>query len=270
MLRELVFHLPWHYAEFSVQQSSTQDEVAVPWDLLDTTALRRKLLVKPETFSHVKTLDPMRMTLREVYDVLDLLLKGQISRVQPLEFSIPDNFDVNLEDDDLSELPVNPPTPPFKPPTTSPEDVDNKKGTAGAEPHTTSSREGGVNNATVDNHFQASKSGPPTAVVPSLRSDPISASAAADLPFKSPPCSLESVTEIAIQNVARAGYLSIVPHATAVKDQTPSRQSVIVKTDSKSKKRKEKEEQEESGRKQGKKRAKVAVPAREQSLRFEL
>lgn len=193
------------------------------------------------------------MTLREVYDVLDLLLKGQISRVQPLEFSIPDNFDMNLEDADLSELPVNPPTPPFKLPTM---DVDNKEGTAGTEPHTTSSREGGVNN--------------PTAVVPSLRSDPISASAAADLPFKSPPCSLESVTEIAIQNVACAGNLSIVPHATAVKDQTPSWQSVIVKTDSKSKKRKEMEtEQEESGRKQAKKRAKIAVPAREQSLRFE-
>jgi hypothetical protein len=241
-----VFHLPWQCAEFAIQQSVIQDEVTVPWDLLDTAALRKKLLVKPETFSHVKTLDPMRMTLREVYDVLDLLLKGQASKVQPLEFTIPDNFDsnANLQDDDMSELP-----------TDSPGDIDNAKGTAGTEPHTSSPREAGVNNATVSNHlvnvqFRAERN-----------TDPLSASAAADIPFKSSPPSFESTTEIAIQNVARAG---IIPHATAIKaDQTPSRQS-----NSKSKKRTEVEmEQEENSRKQTKKRAKIAVPAREQSLR---
>jgi hypothetical protein len=96
-----VFHLPWQCAEFAIKQSVVQDEVTVPWDLLDTAALRRKLLVNSETFSHVKTLDPMRMTPREVYDVLDLLLKGQTSGVQPLEFSIRDNFDsnTNLQDE---------------------------------------------------------------------------------------------------------------------------------------------------------------------------
>ena len=228
----------------------------------------------------------MRMTLREVYDVLELLLKGQTSRVQPLEFSIPDNFhsNANLQDDDMSELPANPPISPQKPRTASPGDIDDAKGTAGTEPCTTSPREAGVNNATVSNHlvnvqFRAERnteSDPHTAVVPSLHKYPLSISAAAspaaDLPFKSPPPSFESTTEIAIQNVARAGYLSIIPHATAIKvDQTPSLQSVIVKTDSKSKKRTETEmEYEENSRKQTKKRAKIAVPAREQSLRYEV
>jgi hypothetical protein len=98
-----------------MQQSVVQHEVAVPWDLLDTAALRSELLVKPETFSHVKTLDPMRMAPREVYDVLDLLLKGQTSGLRPLEFSIRDNSNSNaiLQDDDsdISEQP-DPPTPP--------------------------------------------------------------------------------------------------------------------------------------------------------------
>jgi len=220
-LRLLVFYLPWQCTAFAIQQSLIQDEVTVPWDLLDTAALRRKLLVNPESFSHVKTLDPMRMTPRDVYDVLDLLLKGQTSGVQPLEFSIRDNFDSNgnLHDDDISELP-DPPSPP-KQRTASPENPGN----------------------------------------------------AADLPFGSPPPSSESMIEIAIQNVARAGYLSIIPHATATKvDQTPSQQSVIVKTtSSRSKKRMEMEQEENSG-KQTKKRAKitVTVPAREQSLRYDV
>ena len=98
-----------------MQQSVVQDEVAVPWDLLDTAVLRSELLVKLETFSHVKTLDPMRMAPREVYDILDLLLKGQTSGLRPLEFSIRDNSNSNaiLQDDDsdISEQP-DPPTPP--------------------------------------------------------------------------------------------------------------------------------------------------------------
>src|SRR5258705_12783964 len=87
-----------------MQQSVVQDEVAVPWDLLDTAALRSELLVKPETFLHVKTLDPMRMAPREVYDVLDLLLKGQTSGLRPLEFSIRVQDDYAILQDDDSEI----------------------------------------------------------------------------------------------------------------------------------------------------------------------
>lgn len=114
-----MFYLPCN-ADFSMQQSVVQDEVAVPWDLLDTAALRSELLVKPETFSHVKTLDPMRMAPREVYDVLDLLLKGQTSGLRPLEFSIRVRDDSNsnaiLQDDgsEISEQP-DPLTPPSLP-----------------------------------------------------------------------------------------------------------------------------------------------------------
>lgn len=272
-----VFHLPWQCAEFAIQQSIIQDEVTVPWHLLDTAALRKKLLVKPEIFSHIKTLNPMQMTIREVYDVLELISKGQSSRGQPLEFSISDDFEsnANLQDYDMSE-PDNQPTPQLKPRTASPGDIDNSEDTAGTEPHETSPREPGVNNATISNHWvnvraeRNTESDPHTAV----HKYPLSASAAAspatDLPFKSPSPSFESMAKIAIQNVAHAGYLRIIPHATAIEvDQTPSQQSVIVKTDSKSKKRKEME-QENSITKQTKKRAKIVVPAREQSLRYEV
>jgi hypothetical protein len=53
------------------------------------------------------------MTPRDVYNVLDLLLKGQSSGVQTLEFSIRNSFDshANQRDDDNSELP-DPLTPP--------------------------------------------------------------------------------------------------------------------------------------------------------------
>jgi len=73
--------------------------------------------------------------------------------------------------------------------------------------------------------------------------------------------------EVAIQNVACAGYLGIIPDATVIKaDQTSSQQSV--KSDSKFKKRTQKEM--EQGEEQTKKRAKKAVPAREQSSRYDV
>lgn len=71
---------------------------AVPWDLLDTALLRGKLLVNPEVFSHLKTLDPMRMSLQDVYAVLELLSKGQESGLRLLEFSNEDLF--NSDDQD--------------------------------------------------------------------------------------------------------------------------------------------------------------------------
>jgi hypothetical protein len=151
-----------------------------------------------------------------------------------------------------------------------------------SEPHTTSPRKTGVDNAmakTVSGHsvqFWAernTKSDPHTAIGPHLQdslsplSAPATASPVVGLPFKSPLPSSESMIEVAIQNVARAGYLNIIP--TAIKaDQTPSQQGVnVTATHSKSKKRGQKDmEHGEDGGKP-KKRAKIAVPAREQSLR---
>ena len=363
-----MFHLPWQCAEFAVNQSVVQDKVTVPWDLLDKAALHKKLLVNSETFSHVKTLDPLRMTPRDVYEVLDLLLKGQTSGVQLLEFSIRDNFDsnANLQDDDISELP-DPPTPPPKPRTASPGEmgIDNAtteldndisglhterhpasprnvdiectiagldndvsytswaKRTVESEPRTASSRNIGIDGATETDNGTSSLRGSSiqsqskgadgtepyntretgvdnamaeivshhsvqiwaerntdsdhhTAIGPHLQDSlsPLSAPAAASpvvgLPFKSPPPSSESVIEVAIHNVARAGYLSIT-HPTAINaDQTPSQQGVnVTSTNSNSKKRTQKEtEQEEDSGKQTKKRAKITIPAREQSLRY--
>ena len=58
------------------------------------------------------------MTTPDLYDVLELLLRGQISGLRLLDFSIKDNFDsdAELQDGEISDLP----TPPPKPPTASP------------------------------------------------------------------------------------------------------------------------------------------------------
>jgi hypothetical protein len=142
------------------------------------------------------------------------------------------------------------------------------KGTAGTEPRTISPREVDVNNTTVSDRSvnrteRNTESVPHPDVVPHLQES----APAAHLPFKSPPPSSESMIEVAIQNVARAGYLSIIPHATAIK--TLSQQNVIVKTtNSKSKKRTKIET--EVTEQQTKKRAKITVPAREQSLRYDI
>ena len=75
----------------------------------------------------------------------------------------------------------------------------------------------------------------------------------------------ESMVEIAIHNVAHAGYLSLT-HAA---DQTPSQQGVNATTTN-SRKRTQKEMEQEGNGKQMKKRAKIAVPAREQSLWYDV
>jgi hypothetical protein len=87
------------------------DSGAFPWDLLETASLRKKLLVNPEAFLHVKTLDPMQMPLQDVYTVLAQLLKGQDSGVRVLEFSIEDLFNSNTNTDaeqEINELPDPP------------------------------------------------------------------------------------------------------------------------------------------------------------------
>jgi hypothetical protein len=84
----------------------------VPWDLLDTVSLHRKLLVKPEAFSHVETLDPMRMSLPDVYNLLTLLIKGQESGVRLLEFSVVNtDTDAGLEICELIEPPIQSASP---------------------------------------------------------------------------------------------------------------------------------------------------------------
>ena len=287
-----LLYLPWKCADFAANRSVVQQKVAVPWDLLDTAALRRKFLVNPKSFSHVKTLDPMRMTPRDVYNILDLLLKDQSSGVQTLAFSIRNSFDshANQRDDDNSELPD--PLTPLKPHASSIGDlgIDNvitemdndisglhdpfteKRtfDTANTERHPASPRKEGVrelkNNAMaeiISDHSERYCNPHLQNSLP-LSSTPAATSLVVGLPFESPPPSSESMVEVAIRNVARAGYLSIT-HDAVNPDQTSSQLEGV---NSKPKKRTQEEmEQEDSGKKM-KKRAKIAVPAREQSLRY--
>jgi hypothetical protein len=199
------------------------------------------------------------MTPRDAYNVLDLLLKGQSSGVQTLEFSIRNSFDshANQRDDDNSELP-DPLTPP-KPRTSSIGDlgIDNAP------------RKEGVgelkNNAMAEIISDHSERYCDPHSLP-LSLTPAATSLVVGLPFESPPPSSESMVEVAIRNVARAGYLSIT-HDAINPDQTSSQLEGV---NSKSKKRTQEEmEQEDGSGKKMKKRAKIAVPAREQSLRYD-
>jgi len=191
------------------------------------------------------------MTPRDVYNVLDLLLKGQSSGVQTLEFSIRNSFDshayANQRDDDNSELP-DPLTPP-KPRTSSIGDlgIDNvitemdndisglhdpftekcTFDTANTERHPASPRKEGIgelkNNAMaeiISDHLERYCNPHLQNSLP-LSSTPAATFLVVGLPFESPPPSSESMVEVAIRNVARAGYLSIT-HDAINPDQTSS------------------------------------------------
>jgi hypothetical protein len=94
--------------------------LAVPWDLLDTASLRKKLLSNPEAFSHVKTMDPMWMSPHDVCSILALLSNSQGSGVRLLEFSIGDIFDSHADAERETSRPSEPPTGP-----TGDEGIDN-------------------------------------------------------------------------------------------------------------------------------------------------
>jgi hypothetical protein len=231
------------------------------------------------------------MTTRDVYDVLDLLLKGQTSGVRLLEFLIKDNFDSNdnLQDNEISEL-SDPPTPPPKSQNDSlggldmdntileENDVsDTAKRTAEGEPHTASSRNMGIDGGTYRTSPQTispRETGANDAIAEifSDHSAQFSAECNTDITAIEPRLQdSESAIEVSesIQNIAHA---NIIPNGTANKgDPILYQQGANVKTtNAKSKKRAQKEmedEGEEDSGKQTKKRSKIVVPAREQSLR---
>ena len=252
------------------------DSGTVPWDLLDTVSLRRKLLINPEAFSHVKTLDPMRMSPHDVYAVLALLLKGQDSGVRLLEFSMEDIYNSDMDDEQETNEVPEPDLP-----TASPRDV-------------------GIGSATAELDNDISElSDLPIQLLPSLAirtADSNSCAASTrdksvhgdgigpqllDLPLLSAPASRVASPVIdpptikaAIENVAKAGYLSISdtraidsPNQTHQPLKTASQQSGKAKTSS-SKKR----GREEQGRPNENKKMKKqqAVPTREQSSRYDI
>ena len=92
----------------------------VPWDLLDAASLRQKLLVNSEAFEHVKTLDPKKMFPHDVYNVLALLLRGQDSGVQLLEFSIEDIFNSDSVEQETIDPHISEQSDPITQPPKSP------------------------------------------------------------------------------------------------------------------------------------------------------
>lgn len=73
--------------EFSHRHSTAMEPATIPWDSLNSVSIREKLLVWPEPLLHVPTLDPVRMAVSDIYEVLSLLVKGQDGGTQPLMFT---------------------------------------------------------------------------------------------------------------------------------------------------------------------------------------
>jgi len=267
----VVLHLPRQlgHLEFTMTKPAFVQELnldTVPWDLLDTVSLRRKLLVNPEPFSHVKTLDPMRMSPHDVYDVLALLVKGQDSGVRMLEFSIGDTFNSDAgsnseiielssqrddganattePDNDVSERSESPIHPP--------------KHTTDSETSTASPRDEGTYN-------RMSLISTPPVISP---------------PPQSTALLSESMIEVAIKKVAEAGYLGILdansdgividaPNQVLPNLKTVAQQSGKGST-SNSKSKKRRQEEMEQGEDEQKKKHTVAFPTREQSSRYDV
>jgi len=245
------------------------DLKSVPWNSLDAVSLRRKLLVNPETFFHVKTLDTMKMSPRDIYAVLELLLKGQESGVHLLKFSIEDtDTEEEVNEQEIDEL-LDPDQP------------------------TALRRDAGINAAELDRDPLSPWICKPDAVTcadsrrdkgdyidgiglqlpdPSLLlSVPATPAPVIGPASHSSPPPSESTIKAAIENIAKAGYLSI-SDATAIPSPNQallpaSQQSGKVKTGrSNSQKRK----REEGGPNNDKKTKKQAVPIREQSSRYDV
>jgi len=269
-----------------VQES---DLGTVPWDLLDTVSLRRKLLVNPEAFSHVKTLDPMWMSPHDVYIVLALLLKGQDSGVRLLEFSMGDIYNSDMDGERETNKVPEPDLP-----TASPRDMGISSATAELandiselsdlpiqllpSPAIRTADSKTCAASTRDKSVYSDGMGlqlldPPLP----LLSAPVSrvASPVIDPPtHPSPPLS-KSTIKAAIENVAKAGYLSISdtsaidsPNQAHQPLKTASQQSGKAKTSSSNSKKRGREEQGSPN--ENKKMKKQAVPTCEQSSQYDI
>ena len=251
-------------AEFAIKSAVIQQLGLndVPWDLLGSASLRRKLLLNPEPFSQVETLDPIRMSHHDLYGVLALLLQAQGSGVQLLEFSMAGFFHSDAD----VEQGVNTPGPPTASPRaadttqsrSSTVDLDND--TSESDSPTTPPRD----NSTYDDGIGLQLLESPRPILSALATP---ASSVIDKPPSFPPLS-ESIIKAAIENVAGAGYLSIDVPNPLPQSETVSQQSDVVKINNSNSKKRSREEMEEGREKQKKKYDKVPVPTREQSSRY--
>jgi hypothetical protein len=253
-------------AEFTIAKSAViqgPNMVAVPWDSLDSVSLRRELLLNSEPFSHLKTLDPIRMSPHEIYSVLALLLQAQNSGFQLLEFSIGDIFNSGKD----VEQGVNEPTD-------SPRDVSIDNATT----------ELNIDSPIQTRRLPAKRMADSEICTASARdnsmyNDATTAPLVIDQPQLTPPLS-KSMIKAAIENVAKAGYLSISdatgidsPNQVLQHLKTASQQRGEAKTSDSNSRKRGREEMEQdlpNENKQMKRhRAKVAVPTREQSSRYD-
>ena len=244
------------------------DLSAVPWDSLDSVSLRGELLLNPEPFAHVKTLDPIRMSPHDIYSVLILLLQAQKSGVRLLEFTI---ADIVSSDADVEQR-VS------EPPTASPRDV-------------------GIDNAIIELENSISGSDSPIQTLRPAKSITDSTASARDnstynegilqksaLPLQMAPTSappvinspqftpplFESVIRAALENAAGAGIsdpTAIDPPPVLQHLETASPQIGKAETSNPNPQKRRREEMEPGGRNVKRMKNKVAVPPREQSLR---
>lgn len=201
-------------AEFTTTSAFVQelDSGTVPWDLLNAVSLRRRLLVNPEAFSHVKTLDPMRMSPHDVYAVLALLLKSQESGVRLLKFSTGDIFNskTNAEEDNDEPLEPNPLDMNRIELSNSTVQLPLSPVNHIADGETCA--DSPMDKAIYSNGLGPQSPNPPLSVATCV------ASPAIDAPSHSSPPLSQSKIKAAIENVVKAGYLNI----TATTIQSPN------------------------------------------------
>ena len=110
--------LPLTEFALSSEESQALNEIPpIPWDVLDSAEHRTMLLTNSESFSPFKTLDPYRMSVTEMYDILNLITIAQDEENYILKFNINNKIVEDLissycavNPDDIVELTDPPPT----------------------------------------------------------------------------------------------------------------------------------------------------------------
>jgi hypothetical protein len=114
VLEFLITSLP--LTEYALSSESLNEIPPIPWDVLDSAEHRSTLLTDSESFSSFKSLDPYRMSVTEMYDILNLIMNAQEEEHYVLGFNINNEIVTNLISsyaavpDDIVEVADPPPT----------------------------------------------------------------------------------------------------------------------------------------------------------------
>ena len=113
----LITSLPLTEFALSSSEKSLNEIPPIPWDVLDSAEHRTMLLTDSESFSPFKTLDPYRMSVTEMYDILNLITIAQDEENYILKFNVNNKIVEDLissyctvNPDDIVELVDPPPT----------------------------------------------------------------------------------------------------------------------------------------------------------------